>query len=132
MATTDASIIFPSNELAEMEELVRINEELKKLESKKKLLSDKVKGHMQKVKIDKCIVNGATLSLIESQRRTIAKGAKDTFIAELVGLNKKHLVLTSIEPDLDSIFAEIDAGTLDKALVEQYVRVTPVITLRCN
>lgn len=132
MAIIDASQIFGAKEYADMEALVQINEEMKKLESKKKVLSDKVKGYMQGLNIDKCDVNGSTFSIIETQRRTITKTTKDSFIAELVGLNKQHLVITSIEPDLDSIFAEVDAGSLDKNLVDKYVKVTPVVTLRCN
>ena len=132
MAIIDASQVFGANEYADMEALAQVNEELKKLEAKKKVLSDKVKGYMQRLNIDKCDVNNFTFSLIESQRRTIPKAIKDNFIAELVGLNKQHLVITSIEPDLDSIFAEVDAGSLDKSLVDQYVKVTPVVTLRCN
>lgn len=132
MSIIDASSVFGAKELSDMEELVQVNEEMKKLEARKKILSDSVKGHMQKLNIDKCAVNGSTFSLTESQRRTVTKATKDMFIAELVGLNKKHLVLTSIEPDLDSIFAEVDAGSLDKDLVDKYVKVSPVITLRCN
>lgn len=132
MAIIDASTVFGTNEFSEMQELVRINEEMKKLESRKKVLSDNVKQYMQNLNIDKCSVDGAYLSLTESQRRTISKNNKDAFIAELVALNKRHLVVTSIEPDLDSIFAEVDAGSLDKALVDNYVKVTPVVTLRCN
>lgn len=132
MSIIDASSVFGAKELSDMEELVQVNEEMKKLEARKKILSDSVKGHMQKLNIDKCTVNGSTFSLTESQRRTVTKATKDMFIAELVGLNKKHLVLTSIEPDLDSIFAEVDAGSLDKDLVDKYVKVSPVITLRCN
>ena len=132
MAIIDASQIFGTKEYADMEALVQVNEEMKKLESKKKVLSDKVKGYMQGLNIDKCDVNGSTFSIIETQRRTITKTTKDSFIAELVGLNKQHLVITSIEPDLDSIFAEVDAGSLDKNLVDKYVKVTPVVTLRCN
>ena len=132
MAIIDASQIFGTKEYADMEALVQVNKEMKKLESKKKVLSDKVKGYMQGLNIDKCDVNGSTFSIIETQRRTITKTTKDSFIAELVGLNKQHLVITSIEPDLDSIFAEVDAGSLDKNLVNKYVKVTPVVTLRCN
>ena len=132
MAIIDASQIFGTKEYADMEALVQVNEEMKKLESKKKVLSDKVKGYMQGLNIDKCDVNGSTFSIIETQRRTITKTTKDSFIAELVGLNKQHLVITSIEPDLDSIFAEVDAGSLDKNLVDKYVKLTPVVTLRCN
>ena len=53
MAIIDASQVFGANEYADMEELVQINEELKKLEAKKKVLSDKVKGYMQRLNIDK-------------------------------------------------------------------------------
>ena len=132
MAIIDASHVFGAKEYADMEALSQVNEEMKKLEAKKKVLSDKVKGYMQSLNIDKCNVNGSTFSLTESQRRTITKATKDNFIAELVGLKKQHLVITSIEPDLDSIFAEVDAGSLDKALVDKYVKVTHVVTLRCN
>lgn len=132
MAIIDASQVFGAKEYADMEALSQVNEEMKKLEAKKKVLSDKVKSYMQSLNIDKCDVNGSTFSLTEAQRRTVTKATKDSFIAELVGLKKQHLVITSIEPDLDSIFAEVDAGSLDKALVDQYVKVTPVVTLRCN
>ena len=46
MAIIDASQIFGTKEYADMEALVQVNEEMKKLESKKKVLSDKVKGYM--------------------------------------------------------------------------------------
>ena len=123
---------FTSSQVQEMEELIEINEEMKKLEAKKKILSDSIKKHMTSAKIDKVDVNGSTLSLTESTRKTVSKATKDQFIADLVGMGKKHLVNYSIEPDLDSIFAEVDAGILGKDFVDKYVKVTPVITLRCN
>lgn len=132
MAIINASTVFSVAEVKEMEELAKINEEMKKLESRKKSLSDNVKKYMVAAKIDKVDVNGTSFSLTESERRTVTKATKDQFIAELVGLGKQHLVVTSIEPDLDSIFAEVDAGGLTKAMVDQYVKVTPVVTLRCN
>ena len=52
--------------------------------------------------------------------------------AESFNGDKKHLVKTSIEPDIESIFAEVDAGTLDSNMVNSYVKVTPVTTLRCD
>lgn len=132
MATINATTMFNPSQIQDMEELVSVNEELKKLETKKKALSDTVKKHMLAAKVDKLNVSGSTLSLIESVRRTVSKTSKDQFIADLVGMNKKHLVSYSIEPDLDSIFAEVDAGTLDKDFVDKHVKVTPVTTLRCN
>lgn len=123
---------FNANEITTMSELVTINEELKILEAKKKNLVEKVKTAMNAKKLDKVNVNGTVLSLTTSERKTVTKATKDEFIAALVSQGKKHLVNYSIEPDVDSIFAEVDAGTLDKTFVDTYIKVTPVVTLRCN
>lgn len=132
MAIINASANFSATEVKDMESLIEINEQMKTLETLKKDLSDKVKSYMTKVNIDKVEVNGSTISVTESSRTTVPKAYKDQFVAELVSLNKKHLVKYSIEPDIDSIFAEVDAGLLDKALTDKYIKVTPVFTLRCN
>jgi len=133
MATAmDATTHFSPAQLQEMTELAMINEEMKKLESRKKVLSDSVKQHMITANIDKVAVNGSVFGLTESERRTVTKATKDQFIADLVGMGKKHLVTYSIEPDLDSIFAEVDAGSLQQDFVDKYVKVTPIVTLRCN
>ena len=131
-AIANALSHFSASQVQDMTELVRINEEMKKLESQKKVLSDNVKQYMIAAKIDKVGINGSTLGLTESMRRTVTKSSKDQFVADLVGMGKKHLVTYSIEPDLDSIFAEVDAGTLNSDFVDKYVKVTPVVTLRCN
>ena len=132
MAIIDANIAFDEQERADMAELVDINTQLKVLEAKKKTISEKVKSAMVNKKIDKVDINGSKLSIIQSTRTMVPKKAKDEFIAQLVGLGKQHLVKTSIEPDIESIFAEVDAGTLDSNMVNSYVKVTPVTTLRCD
>ena len=132
MAIIDANIAFDEQEKADMAELVDINTQLKALEAKKKTISEKVKSAMVNKKIDKVDINGSKLSIIQSTRTMVPKKTKDEFIAQLVGLGKQHLVKTSIEPDIESIFAEVDAGTLDSNMVNSYVKVTPVTTLRCD
>lgn len=132
MAIIDANIAFDEQERADMAELVDINTQLKALEAKKKTISEKVKSAMVNKKIDKVDINGSKLSIIQSTRKMVSKKTKDEFIAQLVGLGKKHLIKTSIEPDIESIFAEVDAGTLDSNMVNSYVKVTPVTTLRCD
>ena len=132
MAIINANIAFDEQERADMAELVDINTQLKALEAKKKTISEKVKSAMVNKKIDKVDINGSKLSIIQSTRTMVSKKTKDEFIAQLVGLGKKHLVKTSIEPDIESIFAEVDAGTLDSNMVNSYVKVTPVTTLRCD
>lgn len=132
MAPINALTAFNAQQVQEMKDLVEINEQMKILETKKKALSDNIKQHMISAKIDKVDINGSTLSLIESTRKTVTKSTKDEFIANLVGMGKKHLVNYSIEPDVDSIFAEVDAGSIAQDFVDKYVKVTPVVTLRCN
>lgn len=132
MAIIDANIAFDEQERADMAELVDINTQLKDLEARKKTVSEKVKASMVSKKIDKVDINGSKLSIIQSTRTTVTKKTKDEFIAQLVGLGKRHLVKTSIEPDVESIFAEVDAGTLDGNMVNNYVKVSPVTTLRCD
>lgn len=127
-----AQTYFTPAEVQQMEALVAINEELKKLEAKKKALVENVKKDMLAKKIDEVDVNGTKFSITTSERRTVTKATKDEFIANLVALGKKHLVNYSIEPDLDSIFTEVDSGQLDGNMVNQYVKVTPVVTLRTN
>lgn len=132
MAIINANIAFDEQERADMAELVDINTQLKALEARKKTISEKVKSAMVNKKIDKVDINGSKLSIIQSTRKMVSKKTKDEFIAQLVGLGKKHLIKTSIEPDIESIFAEVDAGTLDSNMVNSYVKVTPVTTLRCD
>lgn len=132
MAIINANIAFDEQERADMAELVDINTQLKALEARKKTISEKVKSAMVNKKIDKVDINGSKLSIIQSTRKMVSKKTKDEFIAQLVGLGKQHLVKTSIEPDIESIFAEVDAGTLDSNMVNSYVKVTPVTTLRCD
>lgn len=128
----DAFTNFTQDQVNEMQSLISINEEIKKLEEKKKILSESVKKHIIAAKTDKVTLGLNSFTVTEACRRTVKKATKDQFIAELVGMNKKHLVSYSIEPDLDSIFAEISAGALTKDFVDKYVTVTPVTTLRCN
>lgn len=129
----DAKTMFKPDQIAEMEELLSLDSEIKILEAKKKKLSDNVKSYITSLNIeDKIDIDGNTIQVIPSVRRTVTKATKNEFVAQLVGLGKKHLIVTSIEPDVDSIFAEVDAGTLDKKIVDKYIKVTQVQTLRCN
>lgn len=127
----DGSVSFQHDQFEKMKELVQVNAQLKELETKKKTLVDEVKGYMVSSKIMDVDVNGTCISVTESQRRTVTSKTKDEFIAQLASIGKKHLIKTEIMPDVDSIFAEVEAGTIDKNLVDKYVKVTEVLTLKC-
>lgn len=127
----DAKTIFNPAELSEMQELIEINDRLKVLEERKKDIANNIKSAMIGKNISSTELNGSTFTLIESVRRIVTKKTKDDFIAELIAKQKNHLVIHSIEPDVDSIMLEVDSGLLDRAFVEQYVKITPTVTLRC-
>lgn len=128
----DARQNFSAAQVKEIEELLKINADMKELDKRKKKLVENVKKYMKKINATDIDLDGSGISVTESTRRTVSSKTKDEFIAQLVGKGKQHLLKTSIEPDVDSIFAEVDAGILDKNFVEQYVKVTPVVTLRCD
>lgn len=128
----DAKQHFTPTTVMKMERLLEINEQMKALETEKQAIVDHIKGQMQAGNITNASINGATIALSEGARRTVVASTKEQFIAELIALDKKHLIQYDIKPDLDSIFAEVSAGTLAEDLVQKYVKVTPVVTLRCN
>ena len=128
----DANTLFTAAQLNDMKELIKVNEELKILEAKKKTLYDNVKGYMSSINVNECSVNGVSFKMIDSVRRMIGKNQKNEFVAALVGMNKQYLLITSIEPDLDGIFAEVDAGTISKDFVDTYIKTTAIKTLRVN
>jgi tRNA U55 pseudouridine synthase TruB len=123
---------FTSAEQTTLNNYTRVNEMLKELEVKKKELSEQIKTFMINKNISECVCNGHKLQIIDSTRTTVSKKTKDQFVAELINMNKKYLVEYTIEPNTESIFAEVDAGTLDKDFVDKYVKVTPIKTLRCS
>lgn len=131
MAVDLESMVKPS-EYMDMERLVEINTTMKQLENEKKYLSERIKKTMQALNIEQGTVGTATLTVSSSTRKTLPKSVHDKFVAELVGLGKQNLIKTSIDPDLDAVMDEVDAGTLDKDLVSKYVTITPIKTLRCN
>lgn len=128
----DARQHFNASQVNEIEELLKINEELKALDKRKKVLVEGIKQSMLNIHATDIELDGSVLSITESVRRTVSAKTKDEFIAQLVSKGKNNLLKTSIEPDIDSIFAEVDAGILDKRFVESYIKVTPVVTLRCD
>lgn len=129
---TNVRALYAPSEVSDFEALQSVNEEIKALEVKKQELVGRVKAHMQGKNVTAAELDGYGFTLIPSSRRMIARGQKDNLVAELVNDGKKHLVTYSIEPDLDSIFAEVNAGRLSQDIIDKYIKVTDVITLRCG
>lgn len=128
----DLQGLVSAEDYKKMQRLVEINTLMKQFETEKKNLSEDIKKAMMKINVDAGVVGSASLTIVHSTRKTLPKAVHDKFVAELVGLGKQNLITTSIEPDLDAVMAEVDANTLDANLVNQYVTISDVHTLRCN
>lgn len=117
-------------QISDIEEFIKLNNEIKQLDKKKKALSENVKAYMAGAGMSTLTHNGATLSITESSRCTIKR--KDEFIAELNAKGLGALLTIEVDVNKETLEAEINAGNLDPNFVNQYVTFTPVNTLRCS
>jgi hypothetical protein len=76
--------------------------------------------------------SGSTLQLISSSRVTVSKATKDEFVAKLNAMGKGALLKIEIEVDKETLQTEMDLGTIDPNFVNQYVKFTDILTLRCS
>lgn len=131
MTINDISITKEEQDI--IERFISIHETTKKLDKEKKALSEKVKSIFDKYSIpDSLDYNGTSLKVTESVRKTIKESTKDKFINKLISLGKQYLVQTSITIDADSVYSEVQCGTLDADMVKEYMTITSVKTLRCD
>lgn len=113
-----------------IQEFLVMNETVKRLDKDKKKLTEDVKAIFEKYHIsDPLDFEGSTLTVTESTRKTVNKAKKDRFIQELVNMGKNYLVIQTMDIDTDTIYAEVENGSLDKNFVEQYMSITPTKTL---
>jgi hypothetical protein len=128
MTTND--IIMNEQEKKTLSDFVVLNETIKRLDKDKKKLTEDIKKIFEKYKItDSLDHDGSTFTVTESVRKTVDKSLKDQFIVELMKAGKNYLVMQSVDVDTDTIYAEYQNDTIDKAMVDKYVKITPVKTL---
>ncbi len=122
--------VFSAQELKIFESLDEINKNVKALEKEKKRYSEKVKELMLSKNVDSIEHNGAKFTVTKSERHVVKSSSE--FVTKLISMGKKSLVRYEIVPDVESILAEVNVGTLDKNFVDEYIKVTPIATLRCT
>lgn len=128
-----AELHFTEEQIKEMKELSEIKTRMKALEARAGVLTDSIKKNMLDAKYKYVLVDGVDkFEIRTSERVTVTKKTKDDFVAQLVGMNRQDLVKTEITVDTESIFAEVDAGKLQKDFVDKYVKKTPVNSLYVN
>jgi len=121
-----------TKEMSIINEFIEVKKDLDALEKRKKKLSDKVKAMMIYEDVDKIVVGTHKLSITHSERKTVPTVTKDELVAKLIGIGKNYLLTYEIVPNVEQIMEELDAGNIDKSLVDKYIKITPITTLRCD
>ena len=115
-----------------LSDFIVMNETIKRLDKDKKKLSEEVEAIFDKYHIDTVDHDGSTLTVTESVRKTVTSKKKDLFIQELVKMGKNYLIMTSLDLDTDTIYAEMQNGDLKEEFVKKYMSITPTKTLTCK
>lgn len=124
--------MFTPEQLEDIAEFIEVHEQAKILDEKKKRLSQKVKSYMTNEGTSSFSYNGANLNLTNSTRWTVSKATKDEFIAKLNAMGKSNLIKIDIDVNKESLETEIATGGISQSFVDQYIKITDILTLRCS
>ena len=117
-----------------LEEYVKVNTTLKVYETKKTEVTAKIKQYAKdNPNVSFPLQYGSKeFKLSDSTRKTISEKNKPLLMDYLNKQGKSYLLLQSIEVDKDALYTEIQNGTIDKAEVTKYMKVTEIQTLTCS
>lgn len=119
-------VAMKEEDAKKISEFLVMNETIKRLDKDKKRLTEEVKDIFEKYHInDSFEHDGSTLTVTEKVRKTVTKSTKDQFIMELINMGKNYLVMQSVDVDTDTIYSEYQNNTIDKDLVDKYMKITP-------
>ena len=117
-------------DIKEVEEVFRLTEEIKKLEARKKTLTDSLKNEMLVLGQDTITYNGSKIQLVKSTRVSVKKGMKEKLILFLK--QKKLGSCITLEPDInkESLETEINVGNVTEQELNQYMNFSEVNSIR--
>ena len=119
-------VAMKEEDAKKISEFLVMNETIKRLDKDKKRLTEEVKDIFEKYHInDSFEHDGSILTVTEKVRKTVTKSTKDQFIMELINMGKNYLVMQSVDVDTDTIYSEYQNNTIDKDLVDKYMKITP-------
>lgn len=114
----------------DVEDILKLTEEIKKLEAKKKALTDSLKAEMIATGQDNIIHNGSKIQLVRTTRFSIKKNMKDSLILFLKQKNLTSCI--SLNPDInkDVLETEINVGNVSKQEINKFMNCTEVNSIR--
>lgn len=116
--------------IKDVEKAIQLTEEIKKLESEKKTITDSLKAEMLATGQDIINHNGSKIQLVKSTRSSIKKGMKDKLILFLKQKNLNSCITLNPDINKESLETEINVGNVTQNEINQYMNFSEVNSIR--
>lgn len=113
-----------------VEEALKLTEEIKKLEARKKTLTESIKTEMLATGQDVFNYNGSKIQLIKSTRVSVKKGMKEKLILFLKQKNLGSCITLNPDINKESLETEINVGNVSQSEINQYMNFSEVNSIR--
>ena len=114
----------------DVEEVLKLTEEIKKLEARKKTLTESIKTEMLATGQDVFNYNGSKIQLIKSTRVSVKKGMKEKLILFLKQKNLGSCITLNPDINKESLETEINVGNVSQNEINQYMNFSEVNSIR--
>lgn len=114
----------------DVEEALKLTEEIKKLEARKKTLTESIKTEMLATGQDVFDYNGSKIQLIKSTRVSVKKGMKEKLILFLKQKNLGSCITLNPDINKESLETEINVGNVSQSEINQYMNFSEVNSIR--
>lgn len=114
----------------DVEEALKLTEEIKKLEARKKTLTESIKTEMLATGQDVFNYNGSKIQLIKSTRVSVKKGMKEKLILFLKQKNLGSCITLNPDINKESLETEINVGNVSQNEINQYMNFSEVNSIR--
>ena len=114
----------------DVEEALKLTEEIKKLEARKKTLTESIKTEMLATGQDVFDYNGSKIQLIKSTRVSVKKGMKEKLILFLKQKNLGSCITLNPDINKESLETEINGGNVSQSEINQYMNFSEVNSIR--
>lgn len=114
----------------DVEEALKLTEEIKKLEARKKTLTESIKTEMLATGQDVFDYNGSKIQLIKSTRVSVKKGMKEKLILFLKQKNLGSCITLNPDINKESLETEINVGNVSQNEINQYMNFSEVNSIR--
>ena len=114
----------------DVEKALKLTEEIKKLEARKKTLTESIKTEMLATGQDVFNYNGSKIQLIKSTRVSVKKGMKEKLILFLKQKNLGSCITLNPDINKESLETEINVGNVSQSEINQYMNFSEVNSIR--